>query len=126
MLYLQSEKETMANLNRLMTLGGAVAAGEFSADGGLVSYKGDFPRETARYIATLCAGKALTGAIEVAGLSRITGMDWLPFHGWALSAGDYSICVLGYIGVFVETAKADFNEIYRVLSQEAEVVLKAA
>jgi roadblock/LC7 domain-containing protein len=116
----------MANLNRLMTLGGAVAAGEFSADGGLVSYKGDFPRETARYIATLCAGKALTGAIEVAGLSRITGMDWLPFHGWALSAGDYSICVLGYIGVFVETAKADFNEIYRVLSQEAEVVLKAA
>ena len=34
----------MANLNRLMTLGGAVAAGEFSADGGLVSYKGDFPR----------------------------------------------------------------------------------
>jgi roadblock/LC7 domain-containing protein len=34
--------------------------------------------------------------------------------------------VLGYIGVFVETAKADFNEIYRVLSQEAEVVVKAA
>ena len=52
----------MANLNRLMTLGGAVAAGEFSADGGLVSYKGGFPRETARYIATLCAGKSLIGS----------------------------------------------------------------
>jgi roadblock/LC7 domain-containing protein len=122
----QSEEETMANLNRLMTLGGAVAAGEFAADGGLVSYKGDFPRETARYIAALCAAKSLAGTIEVAGLSRMTGMDWLPFHGWAVSAGDYSICVLGRIGVFVETAKADFNDIYRVLSEEAEVVLKAA
>ena len=116
----------MADLNRLMTLGGAVAAGEFSADGGLVSYKGGFPRETARYIATLCAGKALIGAIEVAGLSRMTGMDWLPFHGWALAGGDYSICVIGHLGVVVETGKADFNEIYRVLSEEAEVVLKAA
>jgi roadblock/LC7 domain-containing protein len=116
----------MANLNRLMSLGGAVAAGKFSADGGLISYKGDFPRETARYIATLCAGKALIGATEVAALSRMTGMDWLPFQGWAVSGGDYSICVIGHLGVFVETAKADFNEIYRVLSEEAEVVLKAA
>jgi roadblock/LC7 domain-containing protein len=116
----------MANLNRLMSLRGAVAAGEFSADGGVVSYKGDFPRETARYIATLCAAKSLTGAIEAAALSRMTGMDWLPFHGWAVSAGDYSICVIGHLGVFVETDRADFNEIYRVLSEEADVVLKAA
>jgi roadblock/LC7 domain-containing protein len=116
----------MANLNRLMTLRGAVAAGEFSADGELVSYKGDFPKETARYIATLCAGNSLLGATEVEGLSRITGMNWLPFHGWAVAAGDYSICVMGHIGVFVETAKADFNDVYRVLSEEAEVVLKAA
>jgi roadblock/LC7 domain-containing protein len=116
----------MANLDRLMMLGGAVAAGEFSADGELVSYKGDFSRETARYIATVCAGKSLLGASEMTGLTRISGMNWLPFHGWAVAAGDYSICVLGHVGVFVETAKADFNNIYLVLSQEAGVVLKAA
>ena len=116
----------MANLDRLMTLSGVVAAGEFSVDGGLVSYKGDFPRETARYIATLCAGKSLIGATEAAGLARMTGMDWLPFHGWAIAGGDYSICMIGRLGVLVETADGDFNEIYRVLSEEAEVVLKAA
>jgi hypothetical protein len=38
-LCVQSEEETMANLNRLMTLAGTVAAGEFSADGELVSYQ---------------------------------------------------------------------------------------
>jgi roadblock/LC7 domain-containing protein len=116
----------MANLNRLMTLGGAVAAGEFSAGGELVSYKGDFPQETARYIARLCAGKSLLGATEAEALGRITGMNCSPFHGWAVSAGDYSICVMGHFGVFVETAKADFNEIYRVLSEETGVLLKAA
>jgi len=115
----------MVNLDRLMTLGGALAAGEFSADGDLVSYKGDFPNDTARYIATVCAGKSLLGASEMEGITRITGMNWLPFHGWAVSAGDYSICVIGHIGVFVETAKADFNEIFRLLSKEAGVVLKA-
>jgi roadblock/LC7 domain-containing protein len=116
----------MANLDRLMTLGGAVAAGEFSADGDLVAYRGDFPRDTARYIATVCAGKSLLGASEMEAITRITGMNWLPFHGWAVAAGDYSICVMGHVGVFVETAKADFNEIYRVLREEAEVLLKAA
>jgi roadblock/LC7 domain-containing protein len=43
-----------------------------------------------------------------------------------MSAGDYSICVMGHLGAFVETAKADFNAIYRVLSRDAGVVLQAA
>jgi roadblock/LC7 domain-containing protein len=24
-------------------------------------------------------------------VTRITGMNWLPFHGWAVSAGDLRI-----------------------------------
>jgi roadblock/LC7 domain-containing protein len=33
---------------------------------------------------------------------------------------------MGHIGVFVETAKADFNDIFKILSEEAHIILKAA
>jgi len=116
----------MANLDRLMELGGATAAGEFTPDGDLMSYKGELPEDIAHLIAKMCAANTLMGTIQAESFARISGMKWTPFHGWAVSAGDYSVCVLGHIGVFVETAKADFNDIYRVLSEEAHILLKAA
>ena len=116
----------MANLDKLMGLGGATAAGEFTPDGELITYKGELPEDIARLIAKMCAANTLMGATQADSFTRITGMKWMPFHGWAVSAGDYSVCVMGNIGVFVETAKANFNDIYKVLSQEAHVTLKAA
>jgi roadblock/LC7 domain-containing protein len=116
----------MADLDRLMGLGGATAAGEFTADGELVTFKGELPEDIARLIARMCAANTLMGATQAESFTRISGMKWTPFHGWAVSAGDYSVCILGHIGVFVETAKADFNDIYRVLGQEAHITLKAA
>ena len=116
----------MANLERLMGLGGATAAGEFTPGGDLITYKGDLPEDIARLIAKMCAASSLMGATEADSFTRISGMKWMPFHGWAVSAGDYSVCVMGNIGVLVETAKADFNNIYEVLTQEAHITLKAA
>jgi roadblock/LC7 domain-containing protein len=116
----------MANLDKLMGLGGATAAGEFTPAGDLVTYKGEFPEDIARLIAKMCAANSLMGATEADSFTRISGMKWMPFHGWAVSAGDYSVCVMGNIGVFVETGKADFNDIYHVLSEEAHVTLRAA
>ena len=116
----------MANLDRLMGLNGAVSVGEFTPDGELVSYKGDIPEDIARLTARLCAANSLMGTTQAESYTRISGMNWLPFHGWAVAAGDYSVCVMGTIGVFVETAKADFNDIFKVLSEEAHITLKAA
>jgi roadblock/LC7 domain-containing protein len=109
-----------------MKLGGAIAVGEFTPTGELVTYKGDLPEETARLIAKLCAANSLMGSTEMDSLTRVTGMDWHPFHGWAISAGNYSVCVMGNIGVFVETGSANFNDIYKVLGEEAHITLKAA
>ena len=116
----------MANLDRLMGLSGAVSAGEFTPGGELVSYKGDLTEEIAKMIAQLCAANTLMGTTQAESFTRISGMKWAPFHGWAVAAGDYSVCVMGHIGVFVETAKADFNDIFTVLSEEAHITLKAA
>ncbi len=116
----------MANLDRLMGLKGAVSAGEFAPGGELVSYQGDLTEEIATMVAQLCAANTLMGTTQTEGFTRISGMNWTPFHGWAVAAGDYSVCVMGHIGVFVETAKADFNDIFKVLSEEAHITLKAA
>jgi roadblock/LC7 domain-containing protein len=116
----------MANLQRVMGLKGAVAAGEFAPDGGLVSYEGELTEEIAALIAKMCAANTLMGTTQAESFTRISGMKWTPFHGWAVAAGDYSVCVMGHIGVFVETAKADFNDIFKVLGEEAHITLKAA
>jgi roadblock/LC7 domain-containing protein len=116
----------MADLNRLMGLNGAVSAGEFSATGELVSYQGKLSEEIARMTAKLCAANTLMGTTQAESFTRLSGMNCTPFHGWAVAAGDYSICVMGHIGVFVETAKADFNAIFKVLSEEARITLRAA
>lgn len=116
----------MANLKRLLKLKGAVSAGEFAPDGELLSYEGDLPEDTAHLIARMCAANTLMGISQAESFTRISGMKWSPFHGWAVAAGDYSVCVIGHLGVFVETAKADFNDIFKTLSEEAHVELKAA
>jgi roadblock/LC7 domain-containing protein len=116
----------MADLKRLMGLSGAVAAYELSPEGKLVSYKGEIKEDIAEVVARLSAANTLMGTSQAEIFSRISGMKWTPFHGWAVAAGDYSVCVMGHIGVFVETARADFNNIFKVLGEEAHITLKAA
>ena len=116
----------MANLKRLLKLKGAVSAGEFAPNGELLSYEGNPPEDIAHLIARMCAANTLRGISQSESFTRISGMRWSPFHGWAVAAGDYSVCVIGHLGVFVETAKADFNDIFKALSEEAHVELKAA
>ena len=116
----------MANLDRLIGLKGAISAGEFTPTGELVGYRGDMSEEVAALTAKLCAANSLMGGSQAESFSKISGMKWLPFHGWAVAAGDYSVCVVGNIGVFVETRNADFNDIFKTLSDEAHVTLQAA
>jgi len=116
----------MANLKRLMGLSGAVAAYELTPGGELVSYKGDVSEDIAGLVARLCAANTLMGSTQAETFTRISGMKWTPFHGWAVAAGNYSVCVMGHIAVFVETAKADFNNIFKILGEEAHITLKAA
>ncbi len=116
----------MANLDRLMQLGGAVAAGEFTPGGELVGYKGEISEDIAKLIARMCAANTLMGTTQAESFTHISGLKWTPFHGWAVAAVDFSVCVMGHIGVFVESDKADFNDIFKTLSDEAHVTPKAA
>lgn len=107
------------NLDKLMALPGVIAAGEFGPQGELIAYKGALKPEHAQMTALMCAANNLMLKMQAEGFSAYTGMQWTPFKGWAVAAGNYAVCVMGNAGVFVDTAQADFNQIFQTLGQEA-------
>lgn len=105
-------------LDKLMDLPGAVAVGEFTPDGKLIRYKGKLTKEAAELAAMMCGTTSSMFAKQSGDFSEKTGMKWTPFKGFAVSAGDFSVCAAGNTGLFVETAKADFNKIFQALAEK--------
>jgi len=107
----------MAGLDELVRIEGAAAAGEFTADGKLVDYraKGDVSREQAEVSAQFCATVTMLFNTLAGALTPLSGMNWAPQQGWMYAGGDWTVAIGGNKGVFVETAKAGFNELYKEL-----------
>ena len=107
----------MATLDELIKIEGVVAAGEFTADGKLVDYRSnrDMPREMAEMAAQFTATVTMLFNTLAGSFSQQSQMNWVPQQGWAYSGGDMTIAVGGNKGVFIETAKADFNQLFQVL-----------
>ena len=107
----------MATLEELLDIEGVVAAGEFGRDGSLVNYeaKTDMSQEMAQMTAQFCATVTMMFDTLAFSFTRLSGMDWVPQQGWAYSGGDWTVAIGGNRGVFVETAKADFNKLFEAL-----------
>lgn len=109
---------TLSKLKELMSIPGAVAAGEFTDDGRLVAYYGDVSEKEAEMAALMCAANKLMANMEAKGWSIYTGKDgFYPVVGFAVAGGKYAVCVMGNVGVFVELDKADFDKAFEVLSK---------
>jgi roadblock/LC7 domain-containing protein len=117
----------MVNLANLMSLKGAVSAAECKADGDHISYimNGSQIQDLDKMTEKLCVINTLMSTV-LESFSHISDMNWTPFRGWAIAAGDYSVFVVRHIVVIVETDKADFNEIFKVLGEEAHITRMAA
>jgi len=107
----------MATLDELLQIEGVAAAGEFRLDGSLVEYKArmEMSPELAAMSAHFCT--TVTHLFNTLGgaFGQLSGMTWAPQHGWMYAGGDWTVAVGGTTGVFVETAKADFNRLYAAL-----------
>ncbi|EZQ11240.1 DUF2173 family protein [Acidianus sp. RZ1] len=104
-------------LEKLMKVKGVIVAGEYKNDGTLVEYKGQMSKEMADMVAKMVAANTLMGTVQAEAFSKISGMKWTPFHGWAVAAGDYAVCVMGNYGVFVKLGEASFDEVFKALSE---------
>ncbi|MBV9455705.1 MAG: DUF2173 family protein [Rubrobacter sp.] len=109
----------MATLEELLDIEGVIAAGEFDPDGSLVDFRAsmDMSPEMAQMTAQFCATVTMMFNTLAGSYTRLSDMQWIPQQGWAYSGGDWTVAVGGggYKGVFVETARADFNRLFEVL-----------
>jgi roadblock/LC7 domain-containing protein len=107
----------MASLDDLLGIEGVAAAGEFTPDGQLVDYKAkmDMSEEMAQMTAQFCATVTMMFNTLAGSFTRLSGMNWVPQQGWAYSGGEWTVAIGGNRGVFIETAKADFNQLFEVL-----------
>lgn len=106
-------------LEDLLKLKGVVAAGEFTLDGKLVSYKAnkgyDLTQEQAELTAQFSATVTQVFNTLAGAYTKIKEEAWVPQKGWAYAGGDFSIAVGGTKGVFVKTAEADYNQLFEAL-----------
>jgi roadblock/LC7 domain-containing protein len=110
----------MATLDELLDIEGVAAAGEFNADGSLVDYKAnmDLSEELAEMTAQFSATVTMMFNTLASSYTQLSGMQWVPQQSWTYSGGDWTVAVGGgRKGVFVETAKADFNRLFEVLAR---------
>ena len=108
----------MITLDQLMKINGVVAAGEFTDDGKLKDVRGQITPDIAQATAQFCGTVNMIFKILSGAFQQISGMQWTPAQGWAFSGGNYSVCIGGNKGVFVETTKADFNELFKALAAQ--------
>jgi len=106
----------MANLDQLLSIKGVWAAGEFSHDGKLLAYKGNISGEEAAMAAMMCAANAMIAEMQTQGFTAMSGKEWTPFAGFALTGPKYSVCVGKGVGVFVNNDEVSFNEVFKALS----------
>ena len=107
----------MATLDELLKINGVVAAGEFTADGKMVEYKAkiDMSPEMAAMTAQFCATVTMMFNTLAGSFAQLSKMKWVPQQGWMYAGGDWTVAIGGNKGVFVETAKADFNQLFQTL-----------
>lgn len=107
----------MTTIDDLLEVDGVVAAGEFSRDGTLVDYGAtmDMSEELAATAAQFCASVTLLFDTLGGAFTEMSGMEWTPQQGWMYAGGKYTVAIGGTTGVFVETEKADFNQLYEKL-----------
>jgi roadblock/LC7 domain-containing protein len=110
----------MVNFDELLTLDGVAAAGEFASDGKIIEYRSntDIPKEIAEISAQFCATVSMLFNTLAEAFTHLTKTRWVPQKVWSYSGGDWTIIIGGggNTGVFVETAKADFNQLFKALA----------
>jgi roadblock/LC7 domain-containing protein len=109
-------------LDDLLKIGGVALAFEYAADGTLANFKAnmDVSTEMAESAAQFCATVTMSFNTLAGAFTQMSQMGWVPQQGWMYAGGDWSVAIggSGYRGVFIETAKADFNQLFQALVGE--------
>lgn len=107
----------MADLQKVMSIPGAYAAGEFSPTGELLNYVGNIDLKSAKMAAQMGAANMMMAKMQASGWTAYTGKDGFePVRGFAVSGPENSALIVGNVGVFVRNQEADFDKAFEILS----------
>ena len=112
----------MTEFDQLVAHRGVLMAGRFDPDWRVGEQKTkalffEYPA-AAQAMGTYC--QAIQSVLNALALSMdgISPMNWSPIHGWAVSAGDFSVAMHGDRFVVAETAQIEsVDELLRLLAQ---------
>ena len=105
-----------ATLEALVKMEGVIMAFEYTPDGKCTAYKNVAP-EMAAMAAKFCATVTMEFNTLASSFSALSERQWVPQQGWMYRGGDYTAIAGngGYRVVFVETARANWNELLEAL-----------
>jgi len=100
----------MIGLDRIMKIEGVVAAGQFSEDGKVIRKVGEIPEDLMES-ADLCVQQSQASKEFLDSLNNNMPRDYGSMVGWTVWGSKYSVVVMGNTRVFVETNRADYNQL---------------
>jgi roadblock/LC7 domain-containing protein len=100
----------MIGLDRLMEIGGVVAAGQFSEDGKVIRKVGEMPEDLMES-AELCVSQNNACGSFLEKLNAKLPRDYGSLLGWIVWGSEYSVVVVGNTRVFVKTSRGDYNQL---------------
>ncbi len=101
----------MIGLDRLMKLPGAVAVGQFDAEGKIIRKLGNIPEDARQQIAMMNAEQTENLNARAQILGQQTGMEWTPMIGWLMWGGKHILCVVDNNCLIIEAKHADLNQL---------------
>ncbi len=111
----------MADLDKLMSLPGAMAAFEYSDKGELVSSKiadgADLNDQVLDMLSHVCVANISIATMQARGWEGLTGMSgFYPIGGFTLMGVDWSAVARGSQGVVLKNSDADYQAAYDALA----------
>ncbi len=110
----------MADLDKLMSLPGAMAAFEFTEQGELTSSKiaegSNLDDQTLDLVSHVCVANIAIATMQARGWENVTGMQgFYPIGGFTLMGMDWSAVSHGGAGVILNNQEADYQAAYDAL-----------
>ncbi|MEJ2061398.1 MAG: DUF2173 family protein [Gammaproteobacteria bacterium] len=112
----------MADLDKLLTLPGALAAFEYSDRGELTAHKAasgsNLDEKILDLASHVCVANLSIATMQARGWEGVTGMKgFYPIEGFTMVGVDWTTVCSGGSGIVMENSKADIQAAYNALEQ---------
>lgn len=101
----------MANFKKILTIKGVILVGEFSSNGELIAYDGDFPIELAKELSSISSINNITNKHLLENLLKYSKIKMENLQRVILDMENYYLFIYSDIFLIVNKEKSNIHEI---------------